>query len=324
MTPDASTAARPARDPAYRRGPHWVAIFAAAFTWPLIFVGGSVTTYRVGMAVPDWPTTFGINMFLYDFWNAPFGVRVEHTHRLYGAAVGLSTIVLTAWFLLAERRRAMKWLGVLALAAVIVQGVLGGTRVTRNSTVLAAVHGVSGQAFFALMASLCVLTGRGWIEAAARRADGAHLRRRAAVTLALVAAQVVAGAWLRHFPSTAALAAHALLAASVWGHAAMLAWRVERRRREVPELVPSARAMGLAVTLQVVLGIAAWWMLRPFDGIPRTVSIVQAMVRTGHQANGALLLAASVVLTLRASRHLAPAKAAAWSSPGALDLEVVA
>src|SRR5262245_8781525 len=179
MTSPADHIHEAATRPAYRRGPHWIAIFAAIFTWPLIFVGGSVTTYRVGMAVPDWPTTFGINMFLYDFWNAPFGVRVEHTHRLYGAAVGLSTIVLTAWFLLAERRRAMKWLGVLALAAVIVQGILGGTRVTRNSTVLAAVHGVSGQAFFALMASLCVLTGRGWIEASARRADEAHLRRRA-------------------------------------------------------------------------------------------------------------------------------------------------
>ena len=70
---------------------------AAVFTLPLLFVGGSVTTYRVGMAVPDWPTTFGINMFLYDFWNAPFGVRVEHTHRLYGAAVGLATIVLAVW-----------------------------------------------------------------------------------------------------------------------------------------------------------------------------------------------------------------------------------
>ena len=68
------------------------------------------------MAVPDWPTTFGINMFLYNFWNAPFGVRVEHAHRLYGAAVGLATIVLTAWFLAFERRRWMKVLGVVALA----------------------------------------------------------------------------------------------------------------------------------------------------------------------------------------------------------------
>ena len=64
-----------------------------------------MTTYGVGLAVPDWPTTFGMNMFLYNFWNAPFGVRVEHTHRLYGAAVGLATIVLTVWFLAFERRR---------------------------------------------------------------------------------------------------------------------------------------------------------------------------------------------------------------------------
>src|SRR3954454_18693325 len=103
----------------YRRGPHWVAVFAAAFTWPLIFVGGSVTTYRVGLAVPDWPTAFHINIFLYDFWNAPFGVRVEHAHRLYGAAVGMATIVLAGWFLAAKRRRTMKVLGVVALLAVI-------------------------------------------------------------------------------------------------------------------------------------------------------------------------------------------------------------
>ena len=52
------------------------------------------------------------NMFLYDFWNAPFGVRVEHAHRLYGAAVGLATVVLTVWFLLLEPRRWLKGLGV--------------------------------------------------------------------------------------------------------------------------------------------------------------------------------------------------------------------
>jgi cytochrome c oxidase assembly protein subunit 15 len=310
--------------PAYRRGPHWVAVFAAVFTWPLIFVGGSVTTYRVGMAVPDWPTTFGINMFLYDFWNAPFGVRVEHTHRLYGAAVGIATIVLMVWFLAAETRRSMKWLGVLALLAVIGQGVLGGTRVTRNSTLLAAVHGVSAQAFFALMVSLCVLTSRRWVEAKEQRNDPAHLRRRCAVTLVLVAAQIVAGAWLRHFASGTILAAHALIAAAVWSHAGLLAWRVERQKDEAPELLPATRAMALTVTLQVVLGVAAWWMLRPFDGIPRTVTILQAMVRTGHQANGALLLSAMVVLSMRAFRHFAPAAPWRGSKLVARDLEAIA
>lgn len=125
--------------------------------------------------------------------------------------------------------------------------------------------------------------------------------------------------------SPTSLLTHALLGLAVWGHVAMLAWRVERNRGVVPELVPSSRAMALAVMLQVVLGIASWWMLRPFDGIPRTVTIIQAMVRTGHQANGALLLAASVVLTFRAFRHLAPAKRMpSRSSLSAPGLEVVA
>src|SRR3954451_24178722 len=120
MTPGTAAKIGTAAAPSYRRGPHWMALFAAVFTLPLLFVGGSVTTYRVGMAVPDWPTTFGINMFLYDFWNAPFGVQVEHAHRLYGAAVGLATIGLTAWFLAFESRRWMKQLGIVALVAVIV------------------------------------------------------------------------------------------------------------------------------------------------------------------------------------------------------------
>ena len=147
----------------YARGPRWIALFAAAFTLPLLYVGGSVTTYRVGLAVPDWPTTFGDNMFLYDFWNAPFGVRIEHAcFRLYAPAVGMATILLAGWLLVFDRRQWMKGLGVLAVVAVIVQGVLGGTRVTQVSMLLAAVHGCMGQAFFGLMVALCVLTGRRW------------------------------------------------------------------------------------------------------------------------------------------------------------------
>jgi len=326
----------PAQSFVYKAGPHWVAVVAAIFTWPLIFVGGSVTTYRVGMAVPDWPTTFGINMFLYDFWNAPFGVQVEHAHRLYGAAVGLSTLFLTAWFLAADQRKTMKWLGVFALVMVITQGLLGGSRVTRNSTTLAAVHGVTGQAFFALMVSLCVLTGRDWIESTRRVPDEARLRRRSAVTLALVFGQIAAGAWLRHFPSTLALMVHASLALAVWAHALMLCWRVEQVRASVPALLASSRALALLLLVQVVLGGVSWWMLRPFDGIPRTVTIIQAMTRTSHQANGALVLAASVVLTFRSIRHLGSASATKTKEPepqpensglikpSALDLETVA
>lgn len=324
VMPDAPATARTDSPPAFARGPHWVAVFAAAVTLPLLVSGGQVTTYRVGMAVPDWPTTFGINMFLYRFWNSSWGVFIEHRHRLLGSALGVATIVLALWFIGFERRRWMKAMGVVALLAVIGQGLLGGNRVLLNSTFYAAVHGCTGQAVFALLVALCVLSGRVWMEAGKPRPDPDHLRRRSLVTLILVYAQIVAGANLRHFGS--GLVLHAVLAVAVWGHAAILVWRVERSAGGVPELIPSARAMGLLVSLQVVLGVAAWWMLSPFDGIPRTVTEPQALIRTGHVVNGALLLASSVVLTLRAFRHLAPAARASAlneiSSP--ISLEMVA
>jgi cytochrome c oxidase assembly protein subunit 15 len=304
MTTRAADTPRTVAPNAYRRGPHWVAVFAAAFTLPLLFVGGSVTTYRFGLAVPDWPTTFHVNMFLYNVWNAPFGVQVEHTHRLYGAAVGLATLFLAGWFLAFERRRGMKGLGVLALLAVVIQGVLGGARVTRTSTLLAAVHGSTGQAFFGLMVALCVLTGADWLGPGPRRPDRGHFRRRTTVLLGLIYAQVVLGAWLRHYGTVPALVVHAVMAVAVWSHAAALAWRVERRKADAPTLVPAARTMALAVSVQVALGIAAWLLLLPFDRLPRPVSLWQAMVRTGHQTSGALVLGSAVVLALRAYRHL--------------------
>jgi heme a synthase len=311
-----------------------MALFAAVFTLPLLFVGGSVTTYRVGMAVPDWPTTFGINMFLYDFWNAPFGVQVEHTHRLYGAAVGLATIGLMVWFLAFESRSWMKVLGVVALVAVIVQGVLGGTRVTQVSTFLAAVHGCTGQAFFGLMVAPCVLTGRDWLSRAEPVDDPRRIRRASAVMLALVYGQIILGAWLRHYGTLEPLALHSVAAIAVWFHALFVFGRVERNKVLVSALVPSARFLAFSATLQVVLGLVSFVYLLPFDGMPRQVGFYQAVVRTGHQTNGALLLAASVVLALRAFRHLRPVASgsvvgsvhtnASGSGSVPADLEVVA
>jgi len=300
-----------------------MALFAAIFTLPLLYVGGSVTTYKVGLAVPDWPTTFGSNMFLYDFWNAPFGVRIEHTHRLYGALVGLATLFLAGWLLVFERRWWMKVLGAIAVAAVVVQGVLGGTRVTNVSTLLAAIHGSMGQAFFGLMITICVLTGRRWQSPGVATVDSDHLRPRALAELGLVAVQIVLGSWLRHYGPPAALILHAVVAMEVWAHAVLFFLKVERRRASLRPLVASSRALAAASTLQIVLGIAALVSMLPSAGFPRPVSFYQAVIRTGHQTNGALLLAATVVLTLRTFRHLA--RSAPSRSPeldlGAPELE---
>jgi cytochrome c oxidase assembly protein subunit 15 len=124
--------------------------------------------------------------------------------------------------------------------------------------------------------------------------------------LALVFGQVVVGAWFRHFKTIPALWAHIGLATAVLGLAGALFANVARRKADVRVLWPSALALGLCVTLQVLLGAGALWLMLPLGGNPRTPTLWQAMLRTGHQTNGALLLGASVVIALRAFRHLAP------------------
>src|SRR5947207_2613273 len=96
----------------------------------LICSGGMVTSKGVGLAVPDWPTTFGYNMFLFPVSKWVGGILFEHTHRLMGSIVGFLTIILAMWLWLSENRQWVRNLGVIALAGVILQGILGGLRVT--------------------------------------------------------------------------------------------------------------------------------------------------------------------------------------------------
>src|SRR2546429_639260 len=104
--------------------------FTALTTLLLIFSGGMVTSKGVGLAVPDWPTTFGYNMFLFPISKWIGGVLFEHTHRLIASTVGFLTIILAIWLWRTEDRQSVKTLGLIAVAGVILQGILGGLRVT--------------------------------------------------------------------------------------------------------------------------------------------------------------------------------------------------
>src|SRR6202030_768137 len=111
----------------------WLSRFAwltAAATLALICLGGLVTSHEAGLAVPDWPNSFGYNMFLFPIPHWVGGVLFEHTHRLIASSVGLLTVVLCVALFIIEKRRWVKTLGLIAVAAVIVQGILGGLRVT--------------------------------------------------------------------------------------------------------------------------------------------------------------------------------------------------
>jgi heme a synthase len=128
----------------------------------LICSGGMVTSKNVGLAVPDWPTTFGYNMFLFPVSKWVGGILFEHTHRLIASAVGFLTIILAIWLWRSESRSWVRNLGLIALAGVILQGILGGLRVTMLKDEIGIFHACVAQAFLALLVFIAVVTTNFW------------------------------------------------------------------------------------------------------------------------------------------------------------------
>jgi heme a synthase len=97
-------------------GVHYFAALTAIATLGLVGVGGLVTSHGVGMAVYDWPNTYGYNMFFFPVSRWVGGIFYEHTHRLVASAVGLMTGVLALWLYGSSARPLMRWAGMAFLA----------------------------------------------------------------------------------------------------------------------------------------------------------------------------------------------------------------
>lgn len=141
---------------------HWFAVLTAIATFFLLAAGGLVTSHEAGMSVPDWPNSYGYNMFLFPPSKWIGGIFYEHAHRLSASAVGFMTTILAVWLWFKDPRKWMKWLGIAAFLLVVAQGVLGGLRVVLKLDNLGAIHGVVGQSFFVLLCAIALFTGKLW------------------------------------------------------------------------------------------------------------------------------------------------------------------
>jgi cytochrome c oxidase assembly protein subunit 15 len=167
----------------------------------LICSGGMVTSKGVGLAVPDWPTTFGYNMFLFPVSKWVGGILFEHTHRLMGSIVGFLTIILAVWLWLSENRQWVRNLGVIALGGVILQGVLGGLRVTMMKDEIGIFHACIAQAFLGLLVVIALLTTNFWRTLENRRVDTQNFAPTKTLAVAITIAiyvQLGLGATMRH------------------------------------------------------------------------------------------------------------------------------
>jgi len=292
---------------------HRFAVFTAFSTLLLVMAGGLVTSTGSSLSVPDWPLSFG-----QVFPKMEGGVFYEHGHRMIAASVGLLVSVLMVWLLKAEPRRWVRRLGVAAFLAVVAQGVLGGITVLFRLPLLVSMgHACLAQAFFCMTVALALATSREWTESAVSYRDERQvpgLRTMSAVTTSFIFLQLILGALVRHsgaglsipdFPLAFGRIVppvlegpiliaylHRLGALAVTFYIGWLVARILRCHRDEPRLARPALVLAFLLTVQIALGGATVLM---------QLAVLPA---TAHVVTGALLLATSLVITLRSFRLL--------------------
>jgi cytochrome c oxidase assembly protein subunit 15 len=291
---------------------NWYSLVVVGATFFLIFIGAMVTTRDAGLSVPDWPLSFGsINppQYLQDvqvFW--------EHSHRLVGATVGLLVIGLAVWLTLKDRRKWVKILGWAVLAAVILQGVLGGLRVWEKSLTFAILHGCLAQAVLCSMFLVFIVTSATWFRTSRliMSTKTPALRVLSIAFLLAVYGQLVIGALMRHhkaglaipvFPKSTLDGAwipsswnfgiaihftHRVWALVIVVLALALAGMIWRHFSRCAPLRKAAVVILSLLGVQVLLGAHIIWHFRPFT------------LTTLHVVNGAAILGAAFYTTVYA------------------------
>lgn len=330
----------------YRPALHRFALFTAVSTFFLIVAGGLVTSTGSGLSVPDWPNTYGHFMFAYPLDGMVGGIFYEHSHRMIASVVGLLTVILTVWIWRRDERRPLRLLAASALAAVIVQGALGGVTVLYLlPTAVSVAHATLAQTFFTLTVAIALFTSRWWIERSgvslpAAPAAGSPVRLAVAVS-AMVWIQLVLGAVMRHTGSGLAIPDFPLAYGQIFP--SLSSASLESYNRLLIDTDVRIAADGAITSSQIwvhllhrywgiVTGIVLLWSAhRFFWGFPRgsrqrrlglaigaatltqvTLGALTVLtgrsveVATAHVALGALLLALSALSVLTCYREARP------------------
>ncbi len=293
---------------------HRYSVFVACMTLLLIYVGGLVTSTGSGLAVPDWPLSFG-----QVFPPMVGGVLYEHGHRLFAASVGLLTVVLAVWLWSREQRAWVQMLGIFALLAVVIQGLLGGmTVLLKLPDAVSISHAGTAQIFLCLTLTIAIVTSRKWLREKPRIDDTGvpSLRFLAIATTVVIYCQTLLGALVRHTESGLAIMdfplAYGRLIPPFYSYkvaihfahrvgmvivAILVIWlasAVLRRHRTETALLHPTIVLLAALSVQIYLGAETVWSSRAI--VPTTL----------HVAGGAFTLATSIFLALHAHRILRP------------------
>jgi cytochrome c oxidase assembly protein subunit 15 len=287
-------------------GLHRFSLLVASATFFLIIAGALVTSHDAGLATPDWPLSNGQffpRMVGNLFW--------EHGHRMVATTVGMLTIVLTIYLFMKEQRRWVRRLGLVALLAVIAQGLLGGLTVKLMLPLaVSTAHATLAQLFFCITVSLAVFTSSSWLKERPEIEEQGSLPVRylclaATITIFL---QLIIGATLRHSATwdeqlpTELVLTHIGGAVAVTIMLAMACGLVLFRYGQPFLTRPAAIALTL-LGVQLLLGVAAYVTRLASPNDPQPLNPMVS-ITVAHVACGALVFATTIVLTLRVFKVL--------------------
>jgi cytochrome c oxidase assembly protein subunit 15 len=261
------------------------AALTAAMTLALILAGGFVTTTRTGDTIPTWPKSWG--HFEGGWW-------VEWTHRAFAGTVALLVAGLAIRLHLREPRPWVRRIGWTALAAVLVQALIGGLRIYVPRAAVAIVHACFGQLVFCSMVAVALFVSEAWVRTPLDETSTAARRIGAAATF-FAFLQLVAGAVTRH--TGAGLAVHLVGAGGVLLFVTLFASRLM--------LTPLRRGAGLLAAIlgiQILLGLATWTITSGGFVRSHESPLISIVTVSSHVAVGAALLATSLAVTLMCHR----------------------
>lgn len=287
------------------RGTFRLAAAATAVTLALILAGGFVTTTRSGDAIPTWPLSWGRLVP----GTADAAVWIEQSHRYIAGLAGLLVLGLALWVRATEPRGWVRRVAYLALAAVVVQALLGGWRIfvpkdqpatKAFGAGVAILHACFGQLVFAAVGAVAFFLSRAWSRLGSDDAAGGA-RKLGVVTCVFAFLQLVAGAVTRH--TGGGIAVHLVGALLVLLHGVLLSSRLS-----LTSLRRGANLLMLFLGAQVILGLVSWSMTSRGEALPWS----HVVTVTSHVAVGAVILLTCVLLTAASFRcHRAAVEAPA-------------
>jgi len=307
----------------------WLALLTSVIAFVLIGSGGTVTSTGVGMVDVTWSLSF-LNLFTvrgFEEVIKNLGLFIEHSHRLIGFVVGVLAMLLAGLCFVVEKDK-RRWIGFGMLIAVGLQGALGAARILLNdkqgvvNTLLgrdyAMIHGFFGQVTFAFLVGCTLSFSRSWVV---RRQDRSPLaeefQTNSKLLTILFLVQLTIAVLVRHYGGGLLIIAHASVAGLILLFVSMVAWRSRLLESSLMQL--PVWALGLEVLMMIALGTAAWWFGAGYGALEENVPDMHRMtLATLHQWLGALTLATSLIVTLRAHRHLIPETTTAPTATGAV------